>query len=604
MDHEARAQREDLPAGYTHQTIAWIIQLDSHGHLEDVIPMAAGRARRPQGLRLAVPYLRRTGPNIKPQLLADTAEFVLGLSAGDPERAATRHRAFVAFVQACADATGEETVRAVATFLARSEVGHLPAAHAIAPAQKMTFRVDTLFPVSLPSVRTFWARLIPHLGERGLGALSVDLLQALLRSPPDAMEDPQRWHCLVCGRPCTPTRIHPIAITLPRGVANQPGALVTAAEDNTAFHSYGLTEAFSAPTCRPCAERYAKTLNRLIAHPDTHLTIGPLVYLIWTPAQQACSLASLLAHPQPEAVRALMASVGRGRGADSASDPTPLYTTALSASGSRVVVRAWGETTVERATQHLARWFQWQAIIGEWGELDAPPVPIRGFLDQEGPTWVEGLAESIVPSIQGRRDVTQIPPNVPQMLLHLALHGGRGLRWLLFLTVQRTQGEHQVTRPRAALLKLILLSQRPCTTVFTPDAVPRGSASGRKADTMVQLDPINQDPAYRCGRLLALVEIIQRAAVPGIHATLTERYFAAASTAPASVFGQLLRGAQAHLHTLRTERRGTCEALERKLTEVQAGLTAFPHTLTLDQQGVFCLGYYHQRAAERAAARA
>ena len=58
------------------------------------------------------------------------------------------------------------------------------------------------------------------------------------------------------------------------------------------------------------------------------------------------------------------------------------------------------------------------------------------------------------------------------------------------------------------------------------------------------------------------------------------------------------------LHTLRTERRGTCEALERKLTEVQAGLTAFPHTLRLDQQGVFCLGYYHQRAAERAAARA
>jgi CRISPR-associated protein Csd1 len=294
MEQEALLRREELPAGYTHQTMAWIIQLNIHGHLEGVIPTASGPARTSKGLRLAVPYLRRTGPNIKPQLLADTAEFVLGLSAGDAERASTRHRAFVAFVQACADATGEETVRAVVTFLARSDVGHLPATHAIVPTQSMTFRVDTMFPVSLLSVRTFWARLIPHLGERGLGALSVDLLQALLRSPQDAVDDPLRWQCLVCGRPCTPTRIHPIAITLPRGVADQPGALVTAAEDNTAFHSYGLKEAFSAPTCRPCAEGYAKTLNRLMAQPDTHLTIGPLVYLIWTPAQQECSLASLL----------------------------------------------------------------------------------------------------------------------------------------------------------------------------------------------------------------------------------------------------------------------------------------------------------------------
>jgi len=121
---------------------------------------------------------------------------------------------------------------------------------------------------------------------------------------------------------------------------------------------------------------------------------------------------------------------------------------------------------------------------------------------------------------------------------------------------------------------------------------------------MDQLDPAHQDPAYRCGRLLALVEIIQRVALPGVHATMTARFFAAASIAPASVFGQLLRGMQAHLHLLRTERRGTCEALERKLEEVQAGLTMFPKTLTLEQQGLFCLGYYHQRAAERAAARA
>ena len=95
---------------------------------------------------------------------------------------------------------------------------------------------------------------------------------------------------------------------------------------------------------------------------------------------------------------------------------------------------------------------------------------------------------------------------------------------------------------------------------------------------------------------------MQRAAIPGANTTITDRFFGAASTAPASVFGRLLRGAQAHLSKLRKERRGTYEALERKLEEVQAGLNAFPKILSLEQQGFFSLGYYHQRASDRAGA--
>ncbi|MBI4639495.1 MAG: type I-C CRISPR-associated protein Cas8c/Csd1 [Candidatus Tectomicrobia bacterium] len=98
------------------------------------------------------------------------------------------------------------------------------------------------------------------------------------------------------------------------------------------------------------------------------------------------------------------------------------------------------------------------------------------------------------------------------------------------------------------------------------------------------------------------LEAVQRAAIPGAKATITDRFFGTASSAPASVFGRLLRGVQAHLGKLRKEKRGTYEALEQKLEEVQAGLTAFPKTLTLEDQGIFSLGYYHQRAADRAGA--
>ena len=121
---------------------------------------------------------------------------------------------------------------------------------------------------------------------------------------------------------------------------------------------------------------------------------------------------------------------------------------------------------------------------------------------------------------------------------------------------------------------------------------------------LARLDPTNRDPAYLCARLLAVLEATQRAALGDINATIVDRYFGTASSAPAAVFGKLLRGAQPHLAKLRRDRPGTHRALQQRLEEAQAGLHHFPKTLTLEQQGLFALGYYHQRAADRAAASA
>jgi CRISPR-associated protein Csd1 len=118
---------------------------------------------------------------------------------------------------------------------------------------------------------------------------------------------------------------------------------------------------------------------------------------------------------------------------------------------------------------------------------------------------------------------------------------------------------------------------------------------------MERLDATKSNPGYLCGRLMAVLEAVQYAALPGLNATITDRFFGTASSAPASVFPRLIRGAQAHLARLRKEKRGTYEALQRRLEEIMAMLPAFPKVLTLEQQGLFSLGYYHQLAADRAA---
>ena len=122
---------------------------------------------------------------------------------------------------------------------------------------------------------------------------------------------------------------------------------------------------------------------------------------------------------------------------------------------------------------------------------------------------------------------------------------------------------------------------------------------------MVQLDPTTENAAYRCGRLFWVLEQTQRLAVPGIKATIADRFFGTASSAPASVFGRLLRGAQPHLGKLERDRPGAHFALQRRLEDIQGGIpsSGFPRTLALEDQGLFALGYYHQRAFDRAQAR-
>ena len=115
---------------------------------------------------------------------------------------------------------------------------------------------------------------------------------------------------------------------------------------------------------------------------------------------------------------------------------------------------------------------------------------------------------------------------------------------------------------------------------------------------MVQLDNTNKEPAYLCGRLFALLEKIQREALGSVGASIVDRFYGSASSAPASVFGNLMRGSQAHLSKLRKneKKKGLHGYFQKQLEEIAAHLMEFPLKLTLQQQGLFALGYYHQHA--------
>jgi CRISPR-associated protein Csd1 len=209
-------------------------------------------------------------------------------------------------------------------------------------------------PIDLTSVRQFWALATTEAGD-------------------DVDESTEaQMQCLICGELRRPLKRLPFKIKRIPGGQTSGMALISA--NVPAFGSYGLEASLIAPTCHECGERFSNAANELIADERTHLTVGPLVYLFWTKEERSFSVASLLSRPEPDEVRALIRAAFSGQEAATEIDVTPFYATAFSASGARVVVRDWLDTTVTEVQRHLARYFALQQLVERDGQDGHPLV--------------------------------------------------------------------------------------------------------------------------------------------------------------------------------------------------------------------------------------
>ena len=549
------AQRFDFPpAGYAQGPIKWMIDLDADGKLLGFTKMAETDRATDRGRRMyhpTTPVQRTSG--VEAQLLADKTDYVLGFVPDDvSERTADRigecHEAFLELLEACGEDTGDRAIGAVITYL-RDNLEEADFPEDLERGDTLTFRVDGEILVDTEAVREHWGACVAaDLADRGGTEQS----------------------CLVCGRKAPIADRHPGKIKRVPGGQTSGCAIVSA--NAAAYESFGLNAALIAPTCWECAREYADVLNELLGSDRHRFRISDqIAYVFWTREDTELSVATLLSEPQPEDVRALLDSVqdGRRRQAARADD---FYALALSGSGGRVVIRDWLETTVETAERNIARYFRAQATVDPDGQ---PGTPIK----------LMALMGALIPSA-GRNPWDQLPPNLASDVIRAALTGGNLPRQLLYRAVGRARSEQSITRPRAALMKMCLLMSSHAKEGF---------------DVTPELNPQIDDPAYLCGRLLAVLESIQRTAIPGAKATLVDRYYGTASSAPASVFGNLIRQAQAHLGKLRKTKGGAHYRLQQQLEDIAAMLPQFPNTLTLIDQGKFGLGYYQQRAADRAA---
>ncbi len=566
----AYAERDGLgDADFEPVGVRWQIPLTRDGRLSGrPIPLSdEPAAKKPPPKTLSRPFtspneLTQTGEKARAYFLCDSLErATLFLDPKFPEKHDNRraqHRYFRSLFVAAADATPDAApaLRAVLAFL--DDAAALASFHAdltaakAKPNENVTFAVEGDDLLFLPTLRDFWRQR--RRAETGAAAASR-----------------ATRICIATGDPAPTLDTTEKIKGIPGGLAQGTNLI---SFDKSSFCSFGLEQAQNAPLS-PVAELKIRTaLNTLVQQSrEQNLVFNETIYLHWTREPIVHDPLALLTTADPDEVAHLLQSIRSGE-RQIGLDANAYYCLGLSGNGARIVVRDWLETTVSRVEASVAAWFDGSEII-----------------DPDGVSLRSGHKFGAILYAMVRAELDELPPPLPAALFYAILRGA------------------PVPLPRTALaaaLRRQSLDQRKPDDQRDPRLNPARLGLVRAVLNRLpdqpfimnkQLDPACPDSAYLCGRLFAVFDRLQYLAQGQLNAGISERFYASACVTPSLVMGRLFRNAQFHLAKAGG---GIAENIRKDFEEITTALGCeFPPTLTLEEQGRFALGFYHQKADYR-----
>ncbi len=553
---------EVAPPGYSLQKITFKVVLNPDGQLfdmQDARQLHEGRLRPRQVL---VPGTTKpSGSGINPCFLWDNSGYLLGFKPEDPkpERTLETFRAFRSRHLESEAAIRSEAFSTVCRFLERwdpDRAQHHPVLSDAAVTGFGVFQIlgRSSFVHEDPEVDNWW------------------------RDQVGAAEPTPVGQCLVTGAVAPLARIHEKV----RGVAGAQGsggALVGFNED--AYESHGKTQSYNAPVSEEVAFRYVTALNALLDGPmrEKHrVGIGDMTVAFWTDRPTLtedifAEFASRGSHiletvgAQDEGRRqqierflnALRSGGEAFRDLEEEPEGTGFFLLGLSPNSARIAVRFFERGSLSHLFDNLRRHHQ---DIG----LAPPAASGRRRPDPEFPPAGSLLAQTA-------REPKDIPPVLAGPLMRAVVGGRQYPAGLYTAVLRRVRADRRIDYLRSCVLKGYL-------------------NRNLNMEVSMTLDPERLDPSYRLGRLFAALEKTQKDALgEGLNKTIRDAFYSSASATPGSVFPRLLRTYQHHLAKLEGGRRINRERLVQAILDP---LTAFPAHLSLAEQGLFAIGYYHQ----------
>jgi CRISPR-associated protein Csd1 len=388
-----------------------------------------------------------------------------------------------------------------------------------------------------------------------------------------------RLQCLITGEnDC------PIALTHPKIWNLAPsqifgGSLVSF--NDYAYESYGhemrlkTGQCLNAPVSEYAAFAYSTALNKLLSDFPRRLPLGGDTVVCWAETGKIIyqDLFGELTNPRAvteNEVSQTLLSILSGQPVDleSFEPETPFYVLCLSPNAARVSVRFFLRDSFGRIADNLVAHYKRL-------EIDMAPNE-KPFL------YIYDLLKA---TVNEKSDAKVASPLLAGATMRAILSGTPYPAMLYSSILIRIRADRKVNRARAATIKAYLIQ----------NIIP--AHPEYEEVLQVALNEQSDLKPYVLGRLFSLLEQAQESALGLKNATITDRYFDSASATPLLAFPTLLKLNRHHLAKdeswgWRYERQ-----IGELLTKLEVEEAPYPARLTLEEQGLFILGYYHQKQA-------
>ncbi len=559
------AQGKIAQPGWVTAKIAYALNIDAEGALLGVLPLketkTVGKKTKEIPQELVVPVGLKRAVAIAPQFLWDNASYFFGVDTkNDPARAkkcfeAAKRR----HLELLENAQGEFATAIKKYFLnwdvdKAADNEYIKSYEDILTAANLVFVLNGTMPYAQddPEIKAIWNS---YYANKAAG---------------------KQGQCLVTGK------VAPIAVLHPaiKGVRGGQAAGTSLVSFNAAaYESYGHVkeQGLNGPVSEYAAFEYGAALNYLLANDQNHMVFGDTTFVYWAEAADnifAGMFGSYFSENVVEenTLNDLFSKLSKGEPV--VVDGLPLepqnkfYILALSPNAARLSVRFFLQSSIGKIANNLVQHHEDLNITKPVYEK-YNTIPLWKLLQE---TANKNAKEKMA------------TPLLTGAVFKAILNGGKypqALMQNIILRVKAEQDNQEKGIKKIGWIKAAILK-----------ACLRRNYDNKEVTT-VALNEESNNKAYVLGRLFAVLEDLQQNANNGIVATIKDRYFNAACATPAAIFPVLMKLAGAHLKkvTYKTTFEKRIGMLYDKIT---MGNDPIPNRLSLEEQGIFILGYYHQ----------
>ena len=585
---------EIAPPGYSAANVSFVLNLSSVGELLDIFPFTTkffdGKKERERNYRrMVMPEQVKRTVGISANFMCDNAAYVLGVSGKEAKDLNYAEKRFSVFRQLNTEILAKANsavARAVIAFLEKHDL--------------QTARQHPVIARHLEALLEGGNLIFQVNGQNALDDSEIRRVWEEYKLRQEAVQ----MQCLVTGDVEPIARLHPSI----QGVraANPTGASLVGFNER-AYESYNRIkgQGLNSPVSQRVASGYGVALNYLLSNqnPNRKIYLGDTTVVYWAESENKGYASAFAALINPEFLEGESAEdqsarkkaekkmgdtaekLQKGQALDVAKlregldDNTRFYVLGLASNAARLAVRFYLTEPFGVFAERIMQHYDDLKIEKEFANQADYLSPYRI------------LAECVSPKVTRRDDeVKQSWSLMGGALMRAVLMGlayPEGLHAAMLNRIRHDSDDEKrsvkINYIRAAYIKAHLIRK-----YRHQDQNPYQEA------LQMSLNESFTHPAYVLGRLFAVLEKTQREAIgQNMNATIKDRYFTSACATPASVFPILLR--LAHHWTAKAEYGGISD---RRIQDLLGLLDAkpFPSRLTLDEQGVFVLGYYHQRA--------